>query len=230
MDGKANLAAWGLLVAGAVFLLLDVPARVQYGGGSGTAEDPYLIATAGQMNAIGLHPEDSDKHFRLVADIDLKDLGLVNPDVRPAPTCGKWVWSVGILAGQLSRGSIGNCYVEGGHVQGERGIGGLVGESYGTISDCHATCTVRAAQERPLPAVPGQFGHRESFGGLVGETGSAVSNCWSAGDVSGDSSAGGLVGTCHRPTRLSETGLGANARGGFRRPGPCPAGTSTTSS
>ena len=42
----------------------------KYGGGSGTEEDPYLINTAGQMNTIGLN-EDSDKHFKLMADIDL---------------------------------------------------------------------------------------------------------------------------------------------------------------
>jgi hypothetical protein len=42
-----------------------------YGGGTGTPEDPYLIYTAEQMNRIGLHPEDWDKHFRLMEDIDL---------------------------------------------------------------------------------------------------------------------------------------------------------------
>jgi|GEM_PF-1883226 len=42
-----------------------------YSGGDGTAEDPYLIATAEQMQAIGSHPVDWDKHFRLIADIDL---------------------------------------------------------------------------------------------------------------------------------------------------------------
>jgi hypothetical protein len=263
MDGKASSVGWWVLVAGAVFLTLGVPAQAQYGGGSGTVEDPYLIGTAEQMNAVGLNPEDSDKHFRLVADIDLKDLGsstfhpvaafqgvfdgnghtianltliitgdedpcvaeavmgvglfrsikgpdaevkdlgLLNPDVRPASTCPKRVWFVGALAGQLSLGTIRNCYVEGGQVLGDRVVGGLVGESTGTVSDCHATCTVQPAGERPLPEVARQFGHPESFGGLVGETYGAVSNCWSAGDVLGDSSVGGLVGTCHRPTRIS---------------------------
>jgi len=36
----------------------------KYGGGSGTAEDPYLIYTAEQMNSIGLYYEDSDKYFK----------------------------------------------------------------------------------------------------------------------------------------------------------------------
>ena len=42
-----------------------------YGGGSGTHHDPYQIWTAEQMNAIGADPCDWDKHFMLMADIDL---------------------------------------------------------------------------------------------------------------------------------------------------------------
>ncbi|MBN2594017.1 MAG: hypothetical protein JXA81_10955, partial [Sedimentisphaerales bacterium] len=52
-------------------LFLTLPAYAQYGGGSGTAEDPYLIYTAEQMNTIGAEPNDWDKHFKLMADIDL---------------------------------------------------------------------------------------------------------------------------------------------------------------
>ncbi|MBM4029416.1 MAG: protease inhibitor I42 family protein, partial [Planctomycetes bacterium] len=43
----------------------------KYGGGRGTADDPYQIRTAEQMNAIGANPRDWDKHFMLMADIDL---------------------------------------------------------------------------------------------------------------------------------------------------------------
>jgi formylglycine-generating enzyme required for sulfatase activity len=44
-----------------------------YGGGSGTAEDPYLIYTAAEMNEIGANPADWDKHFKLMVDIDLSN-------------------------------------------------------------------------------------------------------------------------------------------------------------
>jgi hypothetical protein len=57
-----------------VILAAGLPARAQYAGGTGTAEDPYRIETAGQLNTIGLYPEDWDKHFRLVADVDMNDL------------------------------------------------------------------------------------------------------------------------------------------------------------
>jgi hypothetical protein len=43
----------------------------KYGGGSGTEEDPYLISDANHMQAIGADANDWDKHFKLMADIDL---------------------------------------------------------------------------------------------------------------------------------------------------------------
>jgi len=43
----------------------------KYGGGSGTAEDPFQIWTPEQMNAVGAEPNDWDRHFKLMADIDL---------------------------------------------------------------------------------------------------------------------------------------------------------------
>ena len=43
----------------------------KYGGGSGTAEEPYLIHTSQQMNAIGANSNDWNKHFKLMEDINL---------------------------------------------------------------------------------------------------------------------------------------------------------------
>jgi hypothetical protein len=61
---------------GILFVLLSIclfsqPAQAKYGGGTGESNDPYLIYTAEQMNAIGADPNDLDKHFKLMADIDL---------------------------------------------------------------------------------------------------------------------------------------------------------------
>ena len=47
------------------------PVPEEYGGGSGTEADPFLIYTAEQLNTIGLNPADLYKHFKLMADIDL---------------------------------------------------------------------------------------------------------------------------------------------------------------
>jgi len=49
--------------------------HAKYGGGLGESDNPYLIYTAEQMNTIGLHPVDRDRHFKLMADIDLGSLG-----------------------------------------------------------------------------------------------------------------------------------------------------------
>ncbi|MGB2863983.1 MAG: GLUG motif-containing protein [Sedimentisphaerales bacterium] len=255
MRGKANHLIWLLCV-----LFLTRPVRAQYGGGSGTAEDPYLIYTAEQMNTIGTEPNDWDKHFKLVADIDLKDFGgssfnligsgsypfkgvfdgnghaisnliyavtgneepaddrimpfglfrliddpnavikdlsMVNPDIRPASTCQKWLWYVGALAGSLGSGSISNCSIEGGQVQAERMVGGLVGSNRGTISDCYTTCTVGPAEQRSLLPIDERMDKRESFGGLAGINYGEISSCYAIGEISGEGKIGGLVGEAY---------------------------------
>lgn len=44
----------------------------KFAGGSGTKEDPYLIATAEQLDAVR---KDLDAHYKLIADIDLSGWG-----------------------------------------------------------------------------------------------------------------------------------------------------------
>ena len=51
--------------------LLNLSAYGQYGGGSGSADDPFIIAEPNHMQAIGVHQEHWAKHFRLGRDIDL---------------------------------------------------------------------------------------------------------------------------------------------------------------
>ena len=46
-------------------------APCKYNGGAGTPEDPYQIATAADLIALGETPEDYDKHFILTDNIDL---------------------------------------------------------------------------------------------------------------------------------------------------------------
>ena len=54
-----------------VFLGAVSVATAQYSGGSGTAQEPYQIATAEDLITLGETPDDYDKHFVLTADIDL---------------------------------------------------------------------------------------------------------------------------------------------------------------
>jgi hypothetical protein len=71
---------------------LDATATRKYAGGTGEPDDPYRIATAAQMNAIGTDPNDWDKHFQLTANIDLSPFNgkqdrprfnIIAPDIEP---------------------------------------------------------------------------------------------------------------------------------------------------
>ena len=62
------------LIVSLTLLTLISTTSAQYGGGTGEADDPYLIYTAEQMNSIGLHEEHWDSHFKLMADLDLAGL------------------------------------------------------------------------------------------------------------------------------------------------------------
>ena len=55
------------------FLLfsIDATTRRKYGGGTGEPNDPYLIYTAAQLRAIGGEPDDWDRHFKLMNDLDM---------------------------------------------------------------------------------------------------------------------------------------------------------------
>jgi hypothetical protein len=215
-----------------VVCLFAMPAQAKYGGGTGEPNDPYLIYDANQMNAIGADQNDWDKHFKLMADIDLgcyvgeqfniigtgwdnpfagvfdgngrqisnfsyssteyrtyvglfgmvldgeiKNLGLIDPNIDPEAQYD------GSLVGYLTSGIVINCYAEGGSVAGSRrSVGGLVGTngSGGTITNCHASCTVLSSSLHT--------------GGLVGMGGGRIANSYTSGDVFGDNYVGGLVG------------------------------------
>ncbi|MBA7677785.1 hypothetical protein ES703_86049 [subsurface metagenome] len=232
----------------------------KYGGGSGTAEKPYLIYDANQMNALGADADNWDKHFKLMADIDLsgftgtsfniigyrvsssdnkpftgvfdgnghailnfsfistgrdyiglfghvsdpnaeiKDLRLIAPNVVAGTGD-----LAGSLVGWLRDGTITNCHAESGSVAGAANVGGLVGENWGTITNCHSAASISG-----VVSVGGLVGWNSStitncyacgsvsgttgVGGLVGSNGGEISNCYSSGDVSGVYYVGGLVG------------------------------------
>ncbi|MBN2181668.1 MAG: SUMF1/EgtB/PvdO family nonheme iron enzyme [Sedimentisphaerales bacterium] len=51
--------------------LFQTCSDAKYSGGTGEPNDPYRIATAEDLITLGETPEDYDKHFILIADIDL---------------------------------------------------------------------------------------------------------------------------------------------------------------
>ncbi|MHC4572658.1 MAG: GLUG motif-containing protein [Planctomycetota bacterium] len=215
-----------------------------YGGGSGEPNDPYLIYTPQQFNWIGAVYCDWDKHFKLMAEIDLscftqrqlnvigqdyynafrgvfdgnghtisnfgyssqtgascvglfgyvrgsnaqiKNLGVVDPNIDAGADPHSPVGPVGSLAGYFGLGTIANCWAIGGQISGNDYVGGLVGRNVaGRIVDCCSTTTV--------------LGHYQ-VGGLVGgnycsseHRRATINNSYSRSVVFGDYATGGLVG------------------------------------
>jgi hypothetical protein len=76
MVNSRNMRGCSFKISVMILLLVAVcffsfPAEAKYGGGTGEPNDPYLIADANHMQAIGADVNDWDKCFKLTADIDL---------------------------------------------------------------------------------------------------------------------------------------------------------------
>ncbi len=215
----------------------------KYGGGTGEPNDPYLIYTAGHMNSIGNSPDDWDKHFKLMADIDLSgyrgdEFNIIGERYYESG----WVERpfTGIFDGDdhtVSNftydsngvnyiGLFG--YIDGEHSEVKRlglvnpnvdaGTGLYVGSLVGILVEGNITgCYAEGG---------GVYGG-SSVGGLLGGNGNnglsrygQVSNSYSTSTVSGDEKVGGLVGWNLRTGRVSNccslgTVNGGNNAGGL---------------
>jgi hypothetical protein len=182
--------------------LITVPSDL-YGGGTGEPKDPYLIYTAEQLNTIGLVPCHGDKHFLLMADIDLsgftgKSSNIIGSYDYPFTgvfdgnnhTISKFSYTTkgtsfiglfGYVAGENAE--IKDLGLIAPNVDAGTGyfVGSLIGRSGGNITNCYVQ--------------DGSVAGERYVGGLVGENHGTITNCYSSGDVSsGDWYVGGLVG------------------------------------
>jgi hypothetical protein len=66
-----------ILVLSAVCILSSA-ASAKYSGGAGEPNDPYLIATPDDLNSIGLDPNDWDKQFKMIADVNISTISKFN--------------------------------------------------------------------------------------------------------------------------------------------------------
>jgi len=185
---------WAISLLLVTLYFYGMPAQAQYGGGTGEPNNPYLIYTAEQMNLIGVNPEDRDKHFRLMADIDLSGItystavipgfnGVFDGNSHTIShltiTGMNWLGLFGYLASGAEVKNIGVVDVK---MSGlVNSIGGLVGINFGNVIHCYSVAWVSGENE---------------VGGLVGSNGGGglVSRCYSTGMVCGDGVVGGLVG------------------------------------
>jgi hypothetical protein len=213
---------------------LEVEYIVEYSGGSGTTQYPYLIATAEDMNAIGTHPEDWDANFLQTADLNLSqygpaDFNLIGTLSEPFTgvfdgdghsISGFTYESNGVHAIGLFRrisgadAAIKDLGLIAADVNGgvAMGIGSLVGNvQEATIGGCYCVdCNVSGG---------------DLVGGLIGmNVSGTVSECYATGQVEGDDTAGGLSGfnggqifKCHASASvLSTESLGAGGLIGFQ--------------
>ncbi|MBP7052227.1 MAG: hypothetical protein KBE65_14540 [Phycisphaerae bacterium] len=167
----------------AFFLLANVLPAAQFAGGTGEPNDPYQIATAEQLCSIGSDPNLLDKHFVLIAVIDL-DPNLPGGEVfaeaviapRPDETDPQYLQNApfsGVFDG--SGHVIRNLTMQGGSYLG------LFGRNSGTVRNL-GIADVRIS------------GSGDSIGALVGCSSGTVTECYCSGAVVGGSRVGGVIG------------------------------------
>jgi hypothetical protein len=172
------------------------------GGGTGTPDDPYRIATAEDLLALASATTDYDKCFILTADIDMEGQVFTTAIIASGDVFtgtfdgnGHKITNFTINGGSnsclglfgyiSSGGSVKNLGLEDFAVSGSSDsycVGGMVGVNEGIISNCYSTGAVSG----------GDYSYY--LGGLVGWNSSSISNCYSTGAVNGTSDVGGLVG------------------------------------
>jgi hypothetical protein len=191
----------------------------KYGGGLGEANNPYLIYTSCQMNAIGADSNDWDKHFKLMADIDLggytgTSFNIIGPNYMTlftgvfdgnSHTISNFTYSstgtdyIGLF-GYVDdpNAKIKNLGLIDPNVNAGTGwnVGSLVGHlNNGTITDCNSE--------------GGNVSGNDYVGGLVGDNTGTVSNSYATVSVSGNYSVGGLVGDNYSGTISSSYATGS---------------------
>jgi len=163
-----------------------------------------LIYEPNQIQAIGADPNDWDKHFKLMADIDLSRLtgnsfNVIGNGRQPfkgvfdgngkkilnftynSGTRGGGIGLFGVACGENAK--IKNLGLISPNV--DAGSGHYVGSLVGMLTD--AVITACYAQS-------GSVSGDDCVGGLIGSNAGTVITCYSAVSVSGDSKVGGLVG------------------------------------
>ena len=164
---------------------LDAAATKKYAGGTGEPNNPYQIATAGDLMLLGETPEDYDKHFILTANIDL------DPNLPGRKVFDKAVIGAGTFVGYVGfEGTPFSGVLDGkGHTILNIKI---IGESYlGLFGQLDNGATI---SNLGLEAVDVE-GTDYCVGGLVGEnSGGSIANCYTNGNISGSWDVGGLMG------------------------------------
>ena len=186
---------------------LDAVAQRKYGGGAGEPNDPYRIATAAHLIALGETATDYGKHFVLTADVDLDpnrpggkvfDKAVIAPDTDPLNEDFQGTPFTGTFDGRGHR--ISRLTIKGG---GYLGLFGLLGR--------RGWLPLAVVENLGVSDV-NLVGAGRNVGGLAGRTAGVVTRCHSTGAVSGESDVGGLAGRnlgtmirCYSTSAVSNT-------------------------
>ncbi|MHC4499510.1 MAG: LamG-like jellyroll fold domain-containing protein, partial [Planctomycetota bacterium] len=186
--------------------------KPKYCWGAGTAEDPYQICEPSHLDEMGAYPDDWDKHFVLMADIDMSGYtygrALIAPDTDDSALGFQGTEFTGVFDGNgytianLACESANTNYIGlFGCVDGpdaeikdvtlaEPGIDAPTGYCVGPLVGYLRDGTITGCN-----SAGGSITGYERVGGVVGLTGAGtIVNCSGAVNVTGLYSVGGLVG------------------------------------
>ncbi|MHC5075610.1 MAG: GLUG motif-containing protein [Planctomycetota bacterium] len=195
-------------------LFLVCPSYAKYSGGDGSAENPFQIATPEDLDSMRLYPEDWDKHFIVINDINMVNYtystALIAPDTDNSgypfdniPFTGMFdgndcnivnltIYAEGIdniflgLFGYLEYGQVRNLDL--GNVSV---IGGDDSKYLGGLCGYNDQGTITNC------FVSGYFSGDDNIGILCGYNDQGtISNCQVTGSVSGEFDSYGLGGIC----------------------------------
>jgi hypothetical protein len=196
----------GTVVVLSILAFAQAVQAVNFAGGTGDPNDPYLVATRDQLVAIGSNSALAGKCFKLVADIDLAGIGFYAPiiptfsgtfdgnghAIRNLYLAG--FANVGLFGTVQSDGRILNLSLPNADVLSTQYAGTLAGQNSGMIRHCDSTGSAICLASYSYGA-----------GGLVGYNTGTVTDSRSAADADGYYYVGGLIGYNSGTVSDSET-------------------------
>ncbi len=194
------------LVSGLVFCA--AAGGVEFAGGTGEPNEPYQIATPEQLLGIGTDSDLMEKHYILVASIDLSGLMLTEPPISMFYGAfdgdGYTVRNLRIegegeagLFHAIGKGAeVRNLGMVNVQIIGGSSCGGLASGNLGSVVNCYSTGAVIGATPQEYSGHSGidREPTSSNIGGLVGSNGATVANCYSTAVVIGGQYVGGLTG------------------------------------
>jgi hypothetical protein len=193
MDCKRNSVVGGIVCAAVILCCVNGLGAIEFAGGTGEPNDPYQIATAEQLIAIGSDPNLAKSQFVLTASIDLSGTtwwSAVIPSFSGSLDgngfairgfTARGIDSLGLFERIDSAGRVANLRMEDVDLTGVGYVGALAAHNAGAVYDCVSTGVVISTGS--------------TIGGLIGYNAGIVAGSSSAVQVTGNGPVGGLVGS-----------------------------------